>query len=112
MYGDQTGAMTNGLGKDSTKMCYNAPQAWFLGWYQEKRITLDFRKRGAFEGSLIGIDDYSLASTESKYVAVKIENGLTDFYLGFNVAKGINADTEEYQGEVLLFSHEGNQHTM
>jgi hypothetical protein len=112
MYGDGTGAMANGLGKDSTKMCYNVAHSWSLGWYLEKRIALDLSKRGIFEGSLVGIDDYDQTLTDTDFVAIRIENGLTDYFLGFNVAKGINEDTAEYKGEVLLIEQEGTDHTM
>jgi hypothetical protein len=112
VYGDRTGAMSNGLGLTSTRMCFNIAHSWYLGWYFEKRIALNLSKRGAFEGSLIGIDDYKNPLADTRFVTIKIENGLTDYFLGFNVAKGINVDTGEYQGEVLLIEQEGNEPTV
>jgi hypothetical protein len=104
-YGDQSGMMGYSSSEDSTKMCFNPARSWQLGWYSDKRIELDMKARGQFSGELIGLTDYG-SNTAGKYVNIKIENGSTDFFIGFNLAKGINYSTREGRNDVTIQSQQ------
>jgi hypothetical protein len=43
---------------DSLKKCYNPAKNSQQNWYSQRSITLDFLKRGGFNGQLIGVNDY------------------------------------------------------
>jgi hypothetical protein len=90
---------------DSTLMCFNPAMSWQLGWYSDKRIELDMKARGRFSGELIGLTDYG-SNTAGKYVNIKIGNGSTDFFIGFNLAEGINSSTREGRNEVTIQSQQ------
>jgi hypothetical protein len=72
-------------------MCNNPAKSWQVGWYQDKRLTLDFTLRGAFVGQLVGVDDYQDPNANGKYVSLQIVRpGSTEgWYVGFNLAVGI-----------------------
>ena len=102
-YGDQTGFMGYSYGSFTTKMCYNNAKSWQLGWYGLKNETLDFSKRGGFNGTLVGVNDYQNAAATGKYVVVKIVGGTAgDFFVGFNRQTGINSNTQEAFNQVTV----------
>jgi hypothetical protein len=82
-------------------MCFNPAKSWQLGWYSDKRTTVvDLFNDGAFATTLVGIDDYQLAG--NRFVNVKVENGNTDLFIGFNRQKGINSGTREAANKVTI----------
>jgi hypothetical protein len=107
-YADKTGMMGRPQEDDDTRKCFNSPNSWQLGWYQNARVTLDFTKQGGFKGRLLGINDYSTTEeTDGDYVHIRIESGVTDFYIGFNLKEGINADTTEDGNFITVHSQPG-----
>jgi hypothetical protein len=104
-YGDSSGMM-GGLSDDdvTTRLCFNPAKSWQLEWYSDKRIELDMDCSGSphFVGKLIGVTDYEDSNAADKYVNVKIENGSTDFFIGFNLRAGINIDTREAFDKVTV----------
>jgi hypothetical protein len=85
---------------DGPVMCLNPAKSWQLGWYSDKRTTVDLLNGGAFATTLVGIDDYQSAG--NRFVNVKIENGNTDLFIGFNRQKGINSGTREAANKVTI----------
>ncbi len=104
-HGDQTGLMGYSYGEESTTMCFNTAKSWQLGWYGRRRITLNFSKRGGFNGKLIGIDDYQDAGSFGKYTIIKVDNSTAiqpNVFVGFNYAAGINSGTKEAKNQVTV----------
>lgn len=98
---------------DDTRKCFNTPNSWQLGWYQDARISLNMDKRGAFRGNLLGVNDYKKAGNND-YVGIRIEapggrqRGLTEnYFVGFNVKRGINSDTTEDGNLITVHSQMG-----
>jgi hypothetical protein len=81
-------------------MCFNPAKSWQLGWYSDKRTTVNQLNDGAFATTLVGIDDYQSAG--NTFVNVKVENGITDLFIGFNRQKGINSGTKEAANKVTI----------
>jgi hypothetical protein len=82
-------------------MCFNPAKSWQLGWYNDKRTTVDLiLNGGTFSGSLVGIADYQSAG--NRFVNVKVENGDTDLFIGFNLKQGINSGTLEAANKVTI----------
>jgi hypothetical protein len=81
-------------------MCFNPAKSWQLGWYSDKRTTVDLSDGGAFNTTLVGIDDYQSAG--KALVNVKVENGYKDLFIGFNRQTGINNGTQEAANKVTI----------
>lgn len=75
----------------SPEMCFNPAKSWQLGWYEAQQISWNPLTQGELLGTLVGVDDFGLSSTN--LVVVQIENGVKDLYIGYNRAKGVNWDT-------------------
>ena len=101
--------MGNGALTDDPKLCYNAAKSWQLGWYHERRQSLDFTSsRGLFIGQLVGVDNYQDTNENGKYVNLQIVHPSSEaLYVGFNLATGINADTVEAQNQVTVQKQNG-----
>lgn len=108
-YGDDTGIMGNGISNRDAKLCFNPAKSWQLGWYSLRHIELDFTATRSFEGQLIGVNDYQHTNSEGKYVSVKVPTPGSDvaYYVGFNLAAGINVDTPEAANMVTVQSQVG-----
>jgi hypothetical protein len=81
-------------------MCFNAAKSWQLGWYADKTVTLDKRRKTSHVGVLGGIADYS---DSNNIVLVKLNTGRsTDYYVNFNRQSGINSGTVEGGNQVTV----------
>ncbi|EJK56365.1 hypothetical protein THAOC_23761 [Thalassiosira oceanica] len=112
-YTDHTCMMGNPLYSDNTaKMCYNPAKNWYLGWYDndnENDRTEVINPIGqpntwSVTRTLVGIADWGDSqsdwgnppATTDYPVIIKLEtDSSNDFFLGFNRARGINADNDE-----------------
>ena len=95
---------------DTTYMCYNPAKSWQLGWYNNKRESLNFRKRGGFNGKLIGVTDYQNTGAAGMYVNIKVDSSTpTDIYVGFNRQAGINSGTKEAANQVTVTTQTAQQ---
>lgn len=106
-YGDRTCMMGNGGTLDTVRMCYNAAKSAQLDWYSRRSTTLDFSRRGGFNGQLIGVNSYQHPSSAGKYVYVKVLGrpySQPDVFVGFNLAAGINANTFEAINQVTVYT--------
>jgi hypothetical protein len=92
---------------EGPEMCFNTAKSWQLGWYSDKRKTINVLSQGSFTGSLVGIDDYASAG-DNEYVTIKIENGQVDLFIGFNRKTGINSGTQEASNKVTVQSQNGD----
>eukprot|EP00957_Ditylum_brightwellii_P166145 12648960-Ditylum_brightwellii.AAC.1 len=101
-YTDHTGLMGNPLyGDDNGRMCFNPAKSAFIGWYDDKKITIDLRQSHSQVHRIYGISDYG--SSSSSLVNIKLETGLNeDYYVGFNRATGINGQNDEADNEVTI----------
>ncbi len=111
-YGDYTGTM-GGVYSDDPKFCFNPAKSWQLGWYSLRHISLDFTSRGSFRGQLIGIDDYQDPNAAGKYVNIKIirPGSKNAIYVGFNLAAGINLNTDEAPNLVTIQTQTGSDNS-
>jgi hypothetical protein len=82
--------------------CFNPAKNWQLGWYSTQSIEIDpLSEDGGFVGTLVGVDDFD-DTPSSRYVVLKIENGYTDLFVGYNRRKGINRGTQQGINKVLI----------
>ena len=91
LYSDDVGAM-----------CYNAAKNWQLGWYESHTICINPREQQSWYGTMVGIADYE-NNPENNPVVVKIETGtVTDQFIAFNRATGVNRQNDEADNEVTI----------
>ena len=99
VYKDQTGLMGYSYKYDNWPlMCFNAPNNYQLGWYDDKAITVE----SEWNGRLYGISDYNEVAANPVFIRVQGSN--EDYYFSFNRESGINADTVEGENQVLVHS--------
>lgn len=112
-YEDETGFMGTSYiqagGTPQTRVCFNPAKSWQLGLYGNRRMDLDFSTAPGFQGQLIGVDDYENPNGNGKYVTVRVSSSRVnyDVFIGFNVKKGINADSREYGNMVTITTQNG-----
>jgi hypothetical protein len=96
-YEDKSGMMGHSfLSYESPYMCFNTAKNWQLGWYEDKRTTINPLNDGFWQGQLIGYVDYMNSSVPSSAaVVVKVEGHNFDYFIGFNVKTGINRQNQE-----------------
>jgi small nuclear ribonucleoprotein (snRNP)-like protein len=87
-------------------MCFNPAKSWQLGWYIDKRVTVDVLNDGPFNGTLVGVDDY-LSAGDNEYVHIKVTKGSNHLYIGFNRNTGINSGTKEAGNQVIITQRNG-----
>jgi hypothetical protein len=82
-------------GGGGEKRCFNGYNMYTLGWLESQTITLsNIQADSSSVYELWALDDMNVAET----VSIKIG----DVYLIYNQKKGRNADTREYQNDVLI----------
>jgi hypothetical protein len=81
-------------------MCFNPAKSWQLGWYEAQQISWNPLTQGELLGTLVGVDDFGLSSTN--LVVVQIENGVKDLFIGYNRAKGVNWDTRMSEDKIVI----------
>ena len=109
-YGDQSCLMGFSYKNDDyPNMCFNGPKSWQLGWYSDGHVNVDMRSLDApsFSGSLIGIDDYQQNQLGTSKIIIKLEGGVTDYFVMFNLARGINSGVVEGRDKVMVTSQPG-----
>jgi hypothetical protein len=99
-YDDQTGMMGYSYSQsDGPVMCFNAPKNQQLGWYPEGELVVD----DFFEGKILGISNYDdLVPSNGEIIMAKINDSVSDWYVSFNRATGINSGTKEGANQVLV----------
>ncbi|KAL7431028.1 hypothetical protein ACHAXH_003303 [Discostella pseudostelligera] len=107
-YTDHTCMLGNPLYSDDVgRMCYNAAKSWQIGWYNDRKITLNPKTALASNANwgtvvtLVGIADYQ--NVANIPVVLKLETDtVDDYFIAFNRAVGINADNDEADNEVTV----------
>jgi hypothetical protein len=98
-YGDTTGAM--GKGEPGVeKVCFNGLHANHLEWMTDKTVFVDGMVQ-ATRIELISYVDYDVGIDEQAVILV-----VHPFYLTYNVKKGFNSETLEFEDEVLIVRRE------
>ena len=78
-------------------MCYNAPNLWQLGWYSDRTVAVNLFRPTLVK--LAAFPDYAKTTAGDSYVVVRTGN----VYMHYNRAKGINANTYEYQDALTIY---------
>jgi hypothetical protein len=107
-YGDQSGMMGYSYASFNTRMCYNPAKSWQLGFYSQRRQTIDFGMQDSFSESLVGIVDYQHSGASTKYVHLQIPGSTENLYVGFNLDTGFNSGTIEARDQVTVVGQRGN----
>lgn len=83
--------------------CFNPAKNWQLGWYSDQAITVNPFLPQGFEGTLVGITDYTFGQTPGEYVVLKIpgKNGM-DMFVGYNRRKLFNRGTQQGIDKILI----------
>ena len=109
-YGDASGYMGYSEVMEP-RMCYNAVNNYQLDWYS--KLSIKPTSADGFGGSFVisGVDGYDPNDT-TKFVTLRLEqeNFPGDYYVGYNRAEGINAETQEDGDKVIIFLKDGDVH--
>jgi len=97
-YDDQSGMMGYSYSESDTKMCFNAPKNWQLGWYTDRQTVLIAGSSANVR--IYGLSDYESTSTGDT-ILIQIPGG-TDWYVSFNRKDGVNSGTKEGGNQVLV----------
>jgi hypothetical protein len=103
-YGDRSGIMGNFNWWDDEHVCYNSAKSYQLGWYSGETKPFNPLKGEVGNFVLHGISDYGNENHDNALVALRMRN----FYVGYNGAEGIHADTVEDRNMVTIVRKEGN----
>jgi hypothetical protein len=88
---------------NAPQMCFNPAHTWQLGWFATTGETTEWnRALGSRTYSLVGVG--RPAKQTGRFVIVKIPNGPTDLYVGYNRNIGSNAGVVEDPNEVTIVS--------
>ncbi len=108
-YNDVTGFMGAPPLQDDLQMCYNPQKSYQLGWYDDKVESINpLDGVGKREYILNGVANYQ--KNNNALVVLRLEQSQLqtslqvqqDFYVGFNHAKGINAQVAEDKDKVTI----------
>jgi hypothetical protein len=98
-YGDTTGAM--GKGEPGVeKVCFNGLHANHLEWMTDKTVRVDGMAQET-RIELISYVDYDVGFDEQAVILI-----VEPFYLTYNLKKGFNSETLEFEDEVLIVRRE------
>jgi hypothetical protein len=96
---------------DDGLLCFNAAKIFQIAqghnsWYKNDHDTevwdSSTSSSSYWAGTIIGIADYQ-NNRNARPVVLKIESGtLSDIFIGFNRAKGVNLQTAQYQNQVTV----------
>jgi hypothetical protein len=96
---------------DDGLLCFNAAKIFQIAqghnsWYKNDHDTevwdSSTSSSSYWAGKIIGIADYQ-NNRNARPVVLKIESGtLSDIFIGFNLAKGVNLQTAQYQNQVTV----------
>ncbi len=112
LYGDKTGMM-GGIDKSVFSRCYNPAKGHQLGWYKDQSMKIDplnYQSNTSRHPEFVlnGVSDYG-KNSENALVVLKLEQCdlPQDYYIGFNMASGINADTPVDENKITIHRTEG-----
>jgi len=109
-YGDSSGYMGYSDATDPL-MCYNAVNNYQLGWYSAHSFSpiADDERGGTF--LITGVHRYD-PNDVGKFVTLRLVQRAmpNDYYIGYNKAEGINADTQEDRDKIIIYMKDGDTH--
>ena len=98
-YADRTGYMAKGYrNTDWPLRCFNGQNNHHLGWYDDRKLSLDTLSSGPVTVDLAAFVDYQKASADQP-VLVSLNDKI---FLQYNRAKDINANTGEMEDLVTV----------
>jgi len=103
-YGDATGYMGGGSStNENLQQCFNPQKNFQLGWYEDQVFSinpLDAQSRREY--TLNGVVDYGRNQDNLLVLRMKQSSTNKDYYIGYNRATGMNADTGENPDQVTI----------
>ena len=92
-----------GPNRNNIQKCFNAAKMVELGWYSDRVTTIQPQVGETFSGNVIGVNDYG-DSNPSNTLVLEITNprGAESYFLTYNKAEGINADTHNGMDDVRV----------
>ena len=107
--------MGNPLYSDSVGgMCYNPAKSFQIAsagaWYEDSVITWNSGSTNPklWSGKVVGLADYD-NNPLNHPVSIKLTTGTnTDYFLGFNRAKGVNSDNKQASDQVTIIETGAN----
>jgi hypothetical protein len=91
-----------------SKMCFNGAKTWQIGWYDNNKMVLNPREDSSTTLTLVGIADFQ-NNPDNHPVVVKIETQtVTDHFIAFNRAIGVNSQNDEADNEVTIVQSGNN----
>eukprot|EP00584_Thalassiosira_punctigera_P006714 CAMPEP_0172541554 /NCGR_PEP_ID=MMETSP1067-20121228/12345_1 /TAXON_ID=265564 ORGANISM="Thalassiosira punctigera, Strain Tpunct2005C2" /NCGR_SAMPLE_ID=MMETSP1067 /ASSEMBLY_ACC=CAM_ASM_000444 /LENGTH=1422 /DNA_ID=CAMNT_0013327621 /DNA_START=40 /DNA_END=4309 /DNA_ORIENTATION=+ len=92
--------------------CYNAPKSYWIGWYNERHMTMDPTKTPSKLVELVGLADYNetmrYGDAETQAVVLRIDMYEDkSIYLIYNRQAKINAGVPEHENKVTITHAEG-----
>ena len=100
-YGDNSGVM-GVMWDDDRNICFNGPKIAQLGWFPDREVDVDIST--GYTGNVYGIADYETTGANDKMILQIVTVLGHDYYVTFNKATGINAETGEGANQVLVHS--------
>ena len=95
-------------------MCYNPAKSFQIAsagaWYEDSIITWNSGSTTPklWSGKVVGVADYDNNPLKHP-VSIKLETGTsTDYFLGFNRAKGVNRDNQQASDQVTIIETGSN----
>jgi len=106
-YGDKSGLMGVSSGEDDYRQCYNPQKSYQLGWYDDQTwsidpLAADSSDKLPLDFTLNGVADYGNNPDALVVLRLAQENHHQDYYIGYNRATGIHADTTEDADHVTV----------
>jgi hypothetical protein len=112
IHGDKTGMM-GAFDDKSSSRCYNVAKSHQLGWYNHQVKSINplninrSNNRSIPEFTLNGVSDYG--NNPDALVVLKLQQqkkGLQNYFIGYNRANGIHADTSMDENKVMILRAE------
>jgi len=91
---------------DVGSMCYNPAKSWQLGWYDSpasNKVTIRAQDTDNWTGDIVGIADYdNNPNNLPMLIKVLFPSDSNTYFIGFNRAKGPNADNVMADDKVTI----------
>lgn len=89
---------------DAPKMCFNGAKSWYLGWYQNRHVSIN--PNNPWHGKLVGIQDYldDQTSRGAHFLVAKIGN----LFVMYNRMEGVNSQVAGDGDKVTIVEQDGS----
>ena len=109
--GEAYGDMSTVMGyshRDVVKMCYNGHNMWDMGWFEDRRYSIDFSNQNPNDREIVKLawyGDYRKTASDEPVMLRYF-----DTYFTFNRAIGMNQETKEYRDMLLVVQEMPGDH--